>query len=370
MTKTHAEEKSRVAAALRRYGYQSQSYNILLRDKLYFFSQQGIDGAIAYIVRAGVALGAGDPVCAPEDMKEFVSEFRDYCKSRRWRCCFQSISDRCEQVLDDLGFSSLKIGEEPIFDLTRLSWAGSDFRGLRHDINQARRHGMTVTEYRPLEERNPERKRQMEELSLIWQKFKESGEFSFLIGEPGLDDPGDRKYFLALLENELQAFVVCTPIYARKGIYFDLMRRKEKPLSGTAQLLITESFQMLRDQGYKMASLGAVPLSNEEIDDPELSLIVELSLEFAFNYLGHFHRYKPLYQFKDQFGPTAWEARFLAYWPPRFHPVILYALLKAYDPHAVTGNLRKQLQATWAGIKWLGQAPRDVLDRLIDIRRS
>ncbi len=56
-------------------------------------------------------------------------------------------------------------------------------------------------------------------------------------GELGLGDPGERRYFLVLKDDQVEAFVVCTPIYARNGICFDLMRRKEKTLRGTSQLL-------------------------------------------------------------------------------------------------------------------------------------
>jgi lysylphosphatidylglycerol synthetase-like protein (DUF2156 family) len=140
-------------------------------------------------------------------------------------------------------------------------------------------------------------------------------------------------------------------------------------VAGTAQLLISEAFRLLKDQGYQMASLGTVPLSNEEVDDPDLNLIIELAMELAFHHLGYFHRYKALYHFKGQFGPTSWEARYLAYWPPRFNPIILYAVLKAYDPEAVSGNLRRQIHVAWKRIKGLRQVPRDLLVRLDQVRR-
>ena len=348
--------KELVLEALRRYGYQSQSYNILLRDKSYFFSSRGIDGVIAYVMRAGVALVAGDPVCDPGDIPAFLDEFREFCRHRRWKCCLQAITERCEDAARSLGFGSIKIGEEPIVDLKRLSWAGGRFGDLRGDIRGAKKRGLSVVEYRPLDERRPEWERQMDELSLAWMRFKGSGEFSFLIGEPRLSDPGDRKYFLALGDNQVEAFVVCTPIFARNGVYFDLMRRKEEPLRGTVQLLITDAFRLLKDQGYELATLGTAPLASEHVDDPDQSRFIELTLQFAFNYLGYFHRYKPLYQFKEQFGPTSWEARYLAYWPPRFSPVMLYALLKAYDPSGITGRLRRQATSAWAALRSTGTA--------------
>jgi len=95
---------------LKRWGYQSQSYNILRSDNSYFFSERGIEGVIAYVVKARVALAAGDPVCAPDDIEQFAAEFRDLCKERKWWCCFQAATERCEPVLRSLGFASLKIG--------------------------------------------------------------------------------------------------------------------------------------------------------------------------------------------------------------------------------------------------------------------
>ncbi|MDA0989009.1 MAG: DUF2156 domain-containing protein [Chloroflexi bacterium] len=358
--------KAPVLQALRRYGYQSQSYNVLLNDKSYFFSTRGVDGVIAYVVKAKTALTAGDPVCDPDDIPAFVDEFREFCRGKRWKCCLQAITERCEDAIGPLGFGSIKIGEEPIFDLRRLSWAGSKFRDLRKDIRSAKKLGLSVVEYRPLDTRRPDLDQQMEQLSQDWMKLKGSGEFSFLIGEPNLSDPGERKYFLALSGDEVEAFIVCTPIYARHGIYFDLMRRKEESVKGTAQLLITEAFRLLSEQGYDMATLGTAPLANEHVDDPDQSRLIELILEFGFNYLGYFHRNKPLYQFKEQFGPTSWEARYLAYWPPRLTPTVLYALLKAYDPSGVSGKLRRQAVSLWDYIKGLRELPRDLARRLVD----
>jgi len=343
-------EADRVVELLKRYGYHSQSYNILLSDKSYFFSPSGIDGVIAYVVSTKIAMAAGDPVCDPDDIREFVSEYIQFCKEHKWRCCFQSVTERCKDILVDLGFGMIKIGEEPIFDLDDLSWKGSRFRGLRKNVNSAKRRGMTIVEYHPLLERNLEWEKDMEELSAIWRKFKGSGEFSFLIGKPALDNPKDRKYFLTLLNNKVEAFVVCIPIYKRNGIYFDVMRRKEKTISGTSQLLFTESFRILKEQSYAMATLGTAPLSYEHVDEPNQSRIIKQTLKLAFNRLGYFHRFKPLYQFKKQFGPTSWEGRYLAFFPSRFNPVILYVLLKVYDPTSITKKLLNQINHAWESI--------------------
>ena len=46
------------------------------------------------------------------------------------------------------------------------------------------------------------------------------------------------------MNNKVDAFVVCTPVYTRNGIYFDVMRRQEKTLNGMPQLLLLSSGEM------------------------------------------------------------------------------------------------------------------------------
>lgn len=345
------DERTHVLAALKRYGYQSQSYDILREGKRYFFSQRGIDGMIAYTVQARVALAAGDPVCAPEDIREFADEFRQFCKKHRWRCCFHPVTERCRKALKDLGFGIMKTGEEPIIDLSKLSWTGGKFKDLRHDTVKAKKEGLSIVEYRPLQSRRMDWEEQMGELSRIWVKSKGSKESSYLINAPSLENPGERTYLLVLKDDKVEAFLVCTPIYARKGMYLDVIRRKEKPLPGTTQLLIAEALQFFKRQGYEIATMGTVPLANEYVEDPDQARIVELALDFTFDHLGYFHHLKPLYQFKEQFGASWWEGRYLAYYSSRFNPVILYAILKVYNPGGVSNQLKIQLNLAWRGIK-------------------
>lgn len=357
-------EADQVLEILKKYAYQSQSYNILRKDKSYFFSPSKIDGVIAFVVNLKVALVAGDPVCDPNNLYDFILEFKQFCHLKKWKCCFQAVTDRCKNILEKLDFEFIKIGEEPIFDLEKLLWQGKKFKNLRNDIRSAQKNGLIVVEYCPLIKRMPDWEINMEELSSIWKKFKGSGEFSFLIGEPSLDNPGERKYFLLLNDKQVEAFVVCTPIYARNGIYFDLIRRKEKTQRGTNQLLITETFRFLKEQGYSMGTLGTSPLSNKHVLDENQNYIIKMSLKLTYNHLGYFHRFKPLYKFKKQFGPTSWESRYFAFYPKKFNPIIIYALLKAYDPSGVTGKVLRKISLVWRDIKNIKKIKKNLIGKI------
>lgn len=256
-------ESELVHAALRKYGYQSQSYNILSGEKRFFFSERGTEGVVAYVVIARVALVAGDPVCADSDIRDLCAEFLQFCKRNKWRCAFQSVTLRTLEQLQYLKFGYVKIGEEPFFRLRDFSLAGGQFRDLRRDIRRAQSDGLKIIEYRPATAPDAALDQQMTALSDEWRSEKGSGEFGFLVGQPSLDDPGDRKYFVATLNGQVEAFCVCTPIYARNAIYFDILRRKRRPVRGTVELLIVDSIRQLKEQGYELATLGTAPLSGE-----------------------------------------------------------------------------------------------------------
>jgi lysylphosphatidylglycerol synthetase-like protein (DUF2156 family) len=355
-------ELDKVRSALSEHGYQSQSYNILTGEKRFFFPKTVPGAAVAYVVVAGVALVAGDPLCRERDIRDVCSDFLAYCQENSWRCAFQAVTLRTLEQLQFIGFGFMKIGEEPFFNLKDFSLEGGKFRDMRRDIRRAQADGMTIVEYRPNQHRDAAVEAEMAALSRAWAEKKGSGEFGFLVGTPELTDPGDKKYFLAMMDGHVEAFCVCTPIYARNGIYFDLLRRKDRPVRGTVELLIVDSFRQLKEQGYELATLGTAPLSGEHAEEPVQGWFIELAMDVAFSRLGYFYSFKPIYQFKEQFGPDFWESRYLAYHPARFNPVVIYALLTAYDPAAVRNLSQKQLVAAWDGIVSLAGTPVDVAE--------
>lgn len=140
--------------------------------------------------------------------------------------------------------------------------------------------------------------------------------------------------------------------------------------TGIAAVVISEALQIFSRQGYEMATMGAVPLANEYVEDPDQARIVEMAEDFAFEHLDHFLRLKPLYQFKEQFGASWWEARCLAHYSNRFSPVILYAILKAYDPGGVSNQLKKELGLAWRGIKQVPRVGKSIMGRMQRGRRD
>ncbi|MFH1445221.1 MAG: DUF2156 domain-containing protein [Nanoarchaeota archaeon] len=349
--KKSQNERARVLDFLKKYGYNSSSYNILSNDKKYFFSEQEIEGVIAYVDITNTFLVAGDAVCSDSDVMKFVHEFRNFCRNMGKDCCFQATTKKFKEVLEIMGFGYIKIGEEPFFDLASWNLSGSAFMTLRNHISYAKRNGLSVIEYKPKERRNGKIEKQIALISEGWLKEKKTGEFSFLVGGPSFKEPGDRKYFLVVNKKKnIEAFLVCVPFFARHGMYFDIMRRKKKTIKGTTELLVTEAFQTLKEEGYSLVSLGSAPLSNVT-SDKEKGQFIRQVLKFAYNNLNYFYHFKPLYHYKQKFGPTFWEPKYLAYYPPNFKPKYIFTVLKAYDPGGINDFLLSNIKSLWEKLK-------------------
>jgi phosphatidylglycerol lysyltransferase len=231
--------------------------------------------------------------------------------------------------LQQHGFRFLKLGEEPFFELDKFTLKGNRMSNVRSSGNTARRRGVTVREYYPTDPEalliNP----QLEAISLQWLEKRGISELSFTLGTLSLEQPRERRYFIAEHANQVVAFLTYTPIAARQGVYLDLMRRAENTPTGTMDLLLSESFQLLRETGVKLVTMGMSPLANIQNSSVEQSKHLA-SLLHQFSTQGKsFYNFQQMHDFKRKFKPHFWESKYLAYHHLGFRELdaILQALL-------------------------------------------
>jgi phosphatidylglycerol lysyltransferase len=204
--------------------------------------------------------------------------------------------------LQQRGFHLLKLGEEPFFELDKFTLRGNKMANVRSSGNTARKRGVNVREYYPTDPEalliNP----QLEAISNKWLETRGISELSFTLGTLSLEQPGDRRYFIAEQSNQVVAFVTYSPIYARQGVYLDLMRRSDDAPTGTMDLLLSESFQLLHKAGVKLVTMGMSPLAN----------VQNSSMKFSV-YGKSFYHFDQMHDFKRKFQPHFWESKYLAY---------------------------------------------------------
>src|SRR5678815_1495657 len=161
-------QQAKLDSWVRRYGTSSSSY-VLLEGKRSYFTSPGVDGFLAYQVSGGVALIAGDPVCAPHQARQLIHAFTT--AMMRPVGAYQ-VSPLMLDAFREEGFADVQIGKEAIFDLNRFTLAGGKMELVRAATNKARREGLVVSEHHPFANGAEAINDELREISAAWLKCK------------------------------------------------------------------------------------------------------------------------------------------------------------------------------------------------------
>jgi len=319
--------QTKLDAWVRRYGTNTNSY-VLLEGPKSYFTVPGVDGFLAYQVRSGVALIAGDPVCAPCQARRLI---RGFTRAMMRPVGAYQVSPAMLSAFRDEGFADVQIGKEAIFDLTRFTLAGGKMEVVRAATNKARREGVVVSEHDPFATGAGAINNELHEISEAWLSCKGNQELGFVLGSLNLDQPSAKRYFIARAENgtgRVEGFIVCEPIYGRSGYYLDVTRRRPDAIRGTMELLSTEILRLVGDEGYQMASMGLAPLAL--LDDPDLldHPVLARAMRFVYERMNLNYDFKRLYRYKAKYHPDRWEPLYFCFNQPRLSLSMLYAVIQ------------------------------------------
>ena len=312
---------------VRRYGANSNSYVLLEGPKSYFTSP-GVDGFLAYQVSGGIALIAGDPVCAPQQARGLI---RDFARAMMRPVGAYQVSPAMLEAFRAEGFADVQIGKEAIFDLRRFTLAGGKMELVRAATNKARREGVVVSEHHPFTHDAEAINKQLSEISDAWLSCKGNHELGFVLGSLGLERPSAKRYFIARSENgagRIEGFIICEPIYRRSGYYLDVTRRRHDAIRGTMELLSAEILHLLGEEGFEMASMGLAPLAL--LDDPDLldHPVLARLMRFVFDKVNIGYDFKFLYRYKAKYHPHNWEPRYFCFNQRRLSLSMLRAVIQ------------------------------------------
>ena len=277
-----------------------------------FFFAGGVEGAAAYIESHGVALVWCDPLCARADSRLMLSELTLELRRQGLRICLLVVSDLVAEAALEEGYSVLKIGEQPLFDLARwMPPRGDRGKHLRWCLNSAGRVGLAALEVSGDDECG-----QLVEVIAEWEaSLARPVSRSFLRTDPLAAREGKR-LLVARRGTRIEAFLSCAPVNGGRGWFLeDLVRRPTAP-TGATELVVVEALARLAESGAEWAALDIAPLrrSGDQLDRRGRRL-----MRAARPALDHFdarYHFRARSQYASKFAPSEWRPRYVALRPP------------------------------------------------------
>jgi len=253
-----------------------------------------------------------DPLLGEEGLQEALADFnRAYLDHA---VVLAGITEPVAAELASLGFSVLKIGEEPWIDLQDFQPKGNRGKGVRAARNQALRAGCLAEEWS--EAVFHARRREVEEVFREWRGLTFiSMEGGILATAPFADIPG-RRFFAITREGRLEAVLVATPIRQGESYYLEDLVYRKKIARGVQELAVLTALEALHASGASRASLGMVLLrrldrAGASTFNPRSTLLRLLAKGIAL-----FYNAEGQELFRKRFPIASWEANYLAFRGP------------------------------------------------------
>jgi phosphatidylglycerol lysyltransferase len=308
--------RRRVLELLRRFGWNTTSFQVLEPDFRYWFD--GDDACVAYVDTGGAWVAAGGPLATEERLGELAKGFVAEARRRGRRAVFFAVEKR---LLHAYPMQSLQVGEQPTWRPGEWEASHRGHRSFREQLRRARKKGVVVSR-EEVDRMKLEGSRERAELrSLIdsWLATRRMPPMAFLVELDPFVFSEERRYYLARVNGEVRGALVAVPVYLRNGWFFeDILRHPSAP-NGTVELMIDTAMRDVAADGAGLVTLGLAPLGGEA-----------RWLRFTRMAMRPFYNFDGLRAFKAKFRPQTWDRIFVA-WPEGGSVVLaLYDVLSAF----------------------------------------
>jgi len=333
-----------------RHGWNSTSYQALGPGMRHWLSPSG-DALVGYAEHVGVRLVAGVPVTGEERLVSAARGFERQARADGFRVAYFAAEERF-RALTGGRYAAAVVGFQPVWDvgLWRERFEGSV--SLRAQRNRARNKGVVV-EAVPLQD-SAVPARDAEDLRAClrsWLAARALPPLGYLTAADPLgllregavaseapgDRPSDRMLFVARLHGRVVAYLVASPVPARRGWMVEQVVRGAGAPNGTTESLVDACARALVETGAARLTLGLAPLARRVGPVPvadratgRTARVVRTSmagpaavlrdptptwLRWAFRWAyargGWLYDFAGLEAFKAKFRPDRWEPVYL-----------------------------------------------------------
>ncbi len=290
------------------HGNSEDFFKLWPEDKHYFFNLSHTAG-VAYGVRNGVALVAGDPFGDPQHFDQLLSNFDDFCRINDWRSAYIHIEPKYEQMYRDHGYGLQKLGEEAILHLDHFQDNIQGQKYFRQIRNKFTKQGFTTEMFQP--PHNSALLARLQTISDEWLTKPGREERTFMLGYYSSEYMQHCPVMvLRDAVGTIQAFINQVPSFDPDEANYDLLRYTSGALGNANDFLLMEFIAHLHQQGFKRLNLGLCMFAG--VGSEEERTLIDNALRLLYAKGDRFYSFSGLHRFKAKYEPE-WSSRYIAY---------------------------------------------------------
>lgn len=287
------------------------------------------DGIVCYLESPRAAVVWTDPLCPEQELPTLLEGFAQKMRAERRSVCLVAVSEQTARVAIEVGFSALKIGEEPWFDLAR--WRpprGDRGKKFRWAVNHARRLDVEVSEYKPGESRDLAVEAEVLDVLERWRAALKKRESNSFMRALPLEQASFKRIYIARRHGRAEAALSCAYIPASDGWYLEDSFRAPESVNGATELMIAEALTHLAADGAAGAAFALAPMRGiHEQLDPRARWIGRV-LARTIRRVDHRYGFGAMARYEARFEPSEWRPRYLAFMPALPRLAVIRATLR------------------------------------------
>ena len=287
------------------------------------------EGFVCYLEAQRAAVVWTDPLCAESELPALLGAFGQAMRAEHRSVCLLAVSEQTARAAIELGFSALKIGEEPWFDLA--NWhtpRGNRGKKYRWAANHARRMGVEIEEYRPGETRDTGFENEVLDVLGRWRAALKRPESNSFLGAAPFEQAAFKRVFLARRAGRAEAALACAYIPAIDGWFLEDSFRAPDAANGATELLISIALERLQADGAAGAAFAMAPMRGLEDQLDRRARWIGRVVARAIHRVDRHYGFGAMARYEARFEPSEWRPRYLAFLPALPRPAAIRAALR------------------------------------------
>lgn len=288
-----------------------------------FFQIPGCKGIIAYRIAHECAIVFGDPICPPEELACLAEAFYTHCRERNLNLIYVIVSKKFADMVDNHGCSiSMEVCEEclidPEFDPCHAS------SRMRHRVNHALKHGLTMHEYIPFD---PIVENRLKEIGSEWQKAIK-GPNIYLGHLDFFQDYTGKRWFYVKDGESITSMAMLSKLEAKDGWLLKFLITSPEAIPDTSEFLMTSLLGTLKNENCRFLSKGMMPTTTLK-DIRGLGLVATYASKHVYQVIGRIFKFAKRKEYWLRYNPRS-EPAYLLLSSPRIGIQEIRALMKIF----------------------------------------